>query len=269
MGCFGLFVTGGPVCPDPVYLSLLETTLIEYARISGALFVQVEPLTDISWSRMPVGKHKRFTEQYTALIDLTESEETVLARMKQKGRYNIRLAERSGVTVSSVEPTEENIDTFYRIFAETLDRDGFAGNAKGYFQTLLRYLHDTDQGELILAKREGQTIAGGIFTYTGSTAVYYYGASVSSPDERRYMATYLVQWYAIQRARERGCTVYDFLGIADPGDTTSHLAGVTEFKLKLTDTTRKWPDARMYIARPLLYRMFRWARMIRKRMKRH
>ena len=44
--------------------------------------------------------------------------------MKPKGRYNIRLAERSGVTVSWVDPTPEHIDVFYRIFTETLERGG-------------------------------------------------------------------------------------------------------------------------------------------------
>ena len=65
--------------------------------------------------------------------------------MKPKGRYNIRLAERSGVTVSWVDPTPEHIDVFYRIFTETLERDSFAGNSLSYFTELLSYLHRTGQ----------------------------------------------------------------------------------------------------------------------------
>ena len=74
------------------------------------------------------------------------------------------------------------------------------------------------------------------------------------------MASYLLQWHGILEAKRRGCTVYDFLGIMSEDSTDDHLAGITDFKLKLTDRTHRWPEARMHVARPFLYALFRMVR---------
>jgi lipid II:glycine glycyltransferase (peptidoglycan interpeptide bridge formation enzyme) len=75
-------------------------------------------------------------------------------------------------------------------------------------------------------------IAAGIFAYYHGVAIYYYGASTSDIEMRKHMAPYLLQWEAMREGKSRGCHTYDFLGIAVPGDETSHLAGVSSFKEK-------------------------------------
>src|SRR6185436_17850795 len=70
----------------------------------------------------------------TILIDLKLSEEEMLARMKQKTRYNIRLAEKKGVVVRI--GTAEDLGTLYRMYAETSVRDGFVIRDEGYYQTV-------------------------------------------------------------------------------------------------------------------------------------
>ena len=75
-------------------------------------------------------------------------------------------------------------------------------------------------------------IAAGIFVFHGDTAIYYYGASSSDREFRKHMAPYLLQWFAIGEAKKRGCTTYDFLGIASPGSVDDRLAGVSAFKEK-------------------------------------
>lgn len=71
------------------------------------------------------------------------------------------------------------------------------------------------------------------------------------------MASYLLQWSAIEEAKRQGCEVFDFLGIANPSDPESPLAGVTDFKLKLTDETKEWPKSQILVMRKFVYAILR------------
>ena len=87
---------------------------------------------------VPLPLSARFLlEPTTRIIDLSESDEDILMGMKQKGRYNIRIAEKSGVAVSQVPPTKENIDIFYALLSDTLGRNKFSGNSRTYYSALV------------------------------------------------------------------------------------------------------------------------------------
>ena len=265
-GLTGLFVVGGPIVTDAAAIPLFEARVIELSRSERAVFVQVEPLRETPFTVFSSPPYKRFIERTTATIDLRQDVDTILANMKPKGRYNIRLAERSGVvTTRGTDDTATDVRAFYRIFEETLDRDGFSGNSLAYMETFLAFLRENDIGDVWFARREGEIIAAGIFVFFGETAYYYYGASVSDSERRRYMATYQVQWEAIQEAIRHGCTTYDFLGIVSDGSSDSHLAGVTEFKRKFTDACVVFPAGGIHIVRPVVYRMLGLYRRIRRR----
>ena len=70
----------------------------------------------------------------TVLIDLNPTEEELLARMKQKTRYNIRLAEKKGVSLRV--GTQEDLPMLYKMYAETSMRDGFVIRDEGYYKTV-------------------------------------------------------------------------------------------------------------------------------------
>lgn len=264
LGYTGFFCVGGPVIKTYNHLSLLSKALTELAVAEKVVFVQVEPLSSVTLPGFQEGHHKNFIEKHTAVINLNQDEEMILARMKPKGRYNIRVAEKAEVEIEQVPYTQENLDIFYGLLGETLERDGFAANSKEYFRIFLQYLDKQGLGGLFFAKKENEIISAGIFVFYKNTALYYYGASSSDNNKRKYMASYLLQWRAILEARSRGCTVFDFLGIADPADPHSPLAGVTDFKLKLTDETRQWPAAQILIVRRYAYLMLQAKKMIKK-----
>jgi lipid II:glycine glycyltransferase (peptidoglycan interpeptide bridge formation enzyme) len=170
----------------------------------------------------------------TLLLDITKSDEEILAQMKEKGRYNIRLAEKKGVKVR-----EGNIEELYPLFLETSKRDGFHIHSKHVYEKMLSSLHNNIL--LLVAEYEGRVISAGIFTFYHNVGTYYYGAS--SNEYRNVMAPYLIQWRAIQEAKKRGCTTYDFLGIADEGVKNHPWASVTEFKLKFGGKKEKYIGA--------------------------
>jgi lipid II:glycine glycyltransferase (peptidoglycan interpeptide bridge formation enzyme) len=113
---------------------------------------------------------------------------------------------------------------------ETTGRNNFSGNTLEYYKT---YLESIQESQLFFAYFEKKVIAAGIFITSEDTMIYYYGASGS--EYRSLMAPYLLQWRVIEHAKKRKLKLYDFLGVAGPDETNSSLAGVTDFKMKLSE----------------------------------
>lgn len=172
----------------------------------------------------------------TIVIDLQGGEEEILGRMKQKTRYNIRLAQRKGVTVN---PTQD-LEAFYRLMAVTGERDRFGVHSQEYFEQAYNLFHPQGMAELLTAEFEGEPLAALMVFQRGGRSWYLYGAS--SNQRRELMATYLLQWEAMRWAKGRGCNEYDLWGVPDaslaeleanfndPAHAASGLWGVYRFK---------------------------------------
>ncbi len=210
-GQFGLFCIGGPnIYSHEVQL---EEAMIVLTRQCNAVFLQLEPVTEYTFECFAYGEYKGFIEKHTLLVDITASEDDILAQMHQKGRYNIRLAEKQGVSVRHSDGNSADIDAFMALLSETLERDGFAGNSRKYYEALLASRKGPEEG-LYLAQKDGEVIAAAILVIEGKTAIYYYGASTSDNAKRKFMPAYLLQWQMMRAGKSAGCTQYDFLGIA-------------------------------------------------------
>lgn len=167
----------------------------------------------------------------TTILDLSLIEDELLANMKQKWRYNIRLAEKKGVTIQKYH--YDDIDIFYSLYEETAKRDGIAIHSKKYYSDLLQLSDskttvDTPLVQLLVAEHEGDTIASIITLFTKREAVYLYGAS--SNNKRNLMPAYLLQWNAIQEAKKYGSAEYDFYGMPPTDDETHPMHGLYRFK---------------------------------------
>lgn len=146
----------------------------------------------------------------TIIVDISASEETILAAMKPKTRYNIRLAQRKGITVRV--GSLSDLAVFYDLSQVTAQRDGFAIHPLAYYQAACNQF-SADQRALLLAEYEGQPLAG-LMVFTWEDRAYYlYGAS--NNEHREKMPTYLLQWEAIKWAKARGCRSYDLWGVPD------------------------------------------------------
>jgi lipid II:glycine glycyltransferase (peptidoglycan interpeptide bridge formation enzyme) len=151
----------------------------------------------------------------TILVDLTGDEDTILAAMKQKTRYNIRLAERKGVSVRLAGAAD--LPAFYQLMQATSRRDGFGIHPLSYYRAAFE-LFAPQRAALLLAEVAGEPVAGLMVFAHGATATYLYGAS--SDSHREKMPAYLAQWAAMRWARDRGCTRYDLWGIPDCDEAT-------------------------------------------------
>ena len=161
----------------------------------------------------------------TLMIDLTQKQDEILAQMKQKTRYNIRLAEKKGVKVK-VSENEKDLEVFWQLVQETAQRDGVSFHGKDYYQKMLEVIPQSNL-ELLLAYKEEKIIGAVLLSFYGEVATYLHGAS--SNEDRNLMANYLLQWEAIKRAKEKGCEKYDFFGIA-VNENKEKWAGITKFK---------------------------------------
>jgi lipid II:glycine glycyltransferase (peptidoglycan interpeptide bridge formation enzyme) len=197
----------------------------------------------------------------TILVDLCGDEEQVLARMKQKTRYNIRLAHKKGVVVRP----DGDLELFSLLMAETAERDRFGAHNLDYYRTVYELFHPRGECELLLAEFEGEPLAALMAFARGRRAWYFYGASVDTHRDR--MPTYLLQWEAMRWARAQGCQVYDLWGVPDADEETleAHftersrgLWGVYRFKRGFGGQLRRAAGPWDRIYQPVLYRFYLW-----------
>ncbi len=151
----------------------------------------------------------------TILIDIAADDDAILARMNQGTRRKIRQSLKNGITYKEGEKSD--VAKFTAMMQTTGSRNEFGVHEPAYYQ-LAYDLFVPQSAALILAEHEGDPLAGIMVFAAGKTAWYLYGAS--SNVKRNLMATYGVQWKAIQWAKARGCTVYDLWGIPDEDEST-------------------------------------------------
>lgn len=270
-GLSWLYCNRGPVIHD-----LSKKTMHDFldaihapAKKHNAVFVRIEPpyivrsKEEQAYNKLlrPLSfraAHASRQPAYTRVIDLKQSEGDILAQMKQKGRYNIRLAKKKGVSVKE----ETDVAPFYHMLRETTKRDGFSPHKKKFYQEMITILGKRDMAALYTATYKNTVIAGLIATFHDKKATYYYGAS--SNTHRNVMAPYLLQWHAMKEAKKRGCTTYDLLGIAPP-DTPNHpLNGVSSFKKKFGGEVVHYTPAQEYVYKPFWYTAIRLIKKIRR-----
>lgn len=266
IGLYALFFVGWPqfVEGDTKTIDVLLEQIENFAQSRWFAFVLFESLVEITHnSLLPyMGQTKYLLEPTTRLLDLSQSTEALLADMKQKGRYNIKVAEKNDCIALRVDATPANIDMFYALLLETTERDGFFSNKKSYYERLLAERNHPAEW-LYFVVCNGKVVSAAILIVSGSTAIYYYGAS--SSEDRKLMSPYALQWEMIRSSKKFGCQWYDFLGIAPEGEEVWHrLQGVTDFKSKFWGMVRNWPKKKIFVSHKTKFLLYRVLRAVKK-----
>jgi len=281
-----LYAPKGPLLRDWGNASLRQrvfSDLRDLGRQQGAIFIKIDPdvrlgvgLPGMDNTRVDcpgeqvVGDLKArgwvFSDEQiqfrnTVVLDLTLSEEMLFARMKQKMRYNIRLAQRKGVTVRT--GGLDDLPSLYRMYAETSVRDGFVIRDEGYYRLLWEtYLTDqpsvaTDDrpyAQALIAEVSGEAVAAlFVFIFAGK-AWYLFGMSRDAHREK--MPNHLLQWEAIRQAKAAGCRIYDLWGAPDEFVESDPLWGVYRFKEGLGGELVRHLGAWDLPLRPIYYRLY-------------
>ncbi|MBQ6029076.1 MAG: peptidoglycan bridge formation glycyltransferase FemA/FemB family protein [Treponema sp.] len=175
----------------------------------------------------------------TTQVDLTRTEEEILAAMKSKWRYNINLSARKGVQIQKVSGNSLNlsdfVDIFYALYKETSARDGIAMHAKSYYKDLLELSaqeaqkgSDVPQVNLYVASHEGDNLGAIMTLFSKTESVYLYGCS--SNKKRNLMPNFLLQWTAMKDAKAYGSRYYDMYGMPPTDDPSHPMHGLYQFK---------------------------------------
>ena len=260
------YIPKGPVIDwsRPELCAAFFAQLNKALRRSGAVALRMEPLQMVAvatndslmeglastlfYPTTPVQPLR------TIVLDLTADEARLLAQMKEKWRYNLRLAERKGVTVRVAERAED-VKAWYALMQTTSTRDEFGIHTLEYYLQAWHIFSVRQQARLFLAEYDGQLLAGifvGLFARQG---IYLYGAS--SNEQRNLMPNYLLQWEAIRWAQQEGATSYDFWGIPATEHEDEAMAGVYRFKRGWGGDIVRFVGCYEHVYHPLAMRLVR------------
>lgn len=270
-----LYVPRGPLL-DPEDLEAAEAVLRDLeaeARRRRAAFLRIDP--EVVEAEGPAAEGPRRLQavpfkdllrqrgwrpsaesvQFPASLwlDLEADEEGLLQAMHPKTRYNIRLAERKGVSVRPVGP--EAFDLLYDMYAETAARDGFVIRPRDYYRRAWGLFYAAGCARPLLAEVEGEPVAMVVLYRFGPTAWYFYGASRGRHREK--MPNHRLQWEAIRWARAVGCRRYDFWGAPAQPREDDPMWGVYRFKRGFGGRYVRFIGTWDYVTRPALYRLYR------------
>ena len=278
-----LYTPKGPLLDwsDIVLRTRVVADLQAFARKQGAIFLKIDPDVQLGIGLSQTSQEPPFSigeqlqemlltrgwryspEQIqfrnTVLIDLNPSEAEILERMKQKTRYNIRLASRKGVVIRQGTPADYPL--LYRLYAETSLRDGFTIRDQAYYQRVWNSFPRPDQpapaqpyAMPLIADVDGEPVAALVLFIFARKAWYLYG--MSREIHRDKMPNYLLQWEAIRLSRALGCQVYDLWGAPEVLAESDPLWGVYRFKEGLGGTFTRFLGAWDYPVHVNLYKFY-------------
>lgn len=269
-----LYVPKGPLLDwaDAAQRAAVLDALQALARRERAIFIKIDP--DVPVSVGPPGEERpqatgqalqtdlaargwvfspdQIQFRNTVLLDLRPDEAGLLAAMKPKTRYNLRLAERKGVSVRA--GSAADLDLLYRLYAETAVRDGFAIRPADYYREAWGRFMAAGQAQPFVAEVAGEAVGALIVFKFAATALYMYGMSRDA--HRDKMPNHLLQWHALQWAKAHGCTTYDFWGAPNEFVESDPLWGVWKFKEGFGGEVVRTLGAWDYAPSPLLYRLY-------------
>lgn len=271
-----LYIPRGPLLDwsDVELRSRVFTDLEAYGRKAGALFIKMDPEVVLGRGlpgaldnqEEPLGQtiegelsargwhfsSDQIQFRNTVLLDLSGSEADWLARMKQKTRYNLHLAERKGVSVRR--GTADDFAMLYRMYAETSLRDGFVIRPQSYYEKIWQTYMVQDLACPLIAEVEGEPVAGVFVFWFAGRAWYIYGMSRDLHRDR--MPNYLLQWEAMKLAKEKGCHTYDLWGAPEVFDESDSMWGVYRFKEGLGGRVLRTMGAWDYPVQGLWYNLY-------------
>ncbi|RVU97830.1 peptidoglycan bridge formation glycyltransferase FemA/FemB family protein [Coriobacteriales bacterium OH1046] len=227
----------------------------------------------VAFCRLPVSFEHAICEEVlstvpydeTVVIDLSGTPEDILARMKARGRRDVRKSLRESPAVYADETGNacSSFDEFYKIMLETGERDGFTPAPRSDYEAMMRELGG-ERCRVFGGRIDGRLVNWDMVTIAGTRASRYYGASRTDVEKRNLLTDGLIYFESCALS-QRGCTSFDQMGVgsaAYPG-----LSSLNTFKSKFAEKTTPVAPDRDLVVKPAFYKALQAAKALRARLR--
>lgn len=234
------FAFGFSFLYSPKNITMLTNEIKKIAKKEKAVFYRCEPQTAPLKNFI---KTKNIQPACTQILDLSKPETELLVDMKQKTRYNVRLAEKKKVEIKEI----QNTDTLYELLKQTEIRQEIKFHSKEYYKKLAEF------NKIFIAYYDNEPIAGAMINFHNKTATYLHGGS--SQTYKEVMGTYLLHWEIIKYAKNKKMEYYDWWGIDE-----KRWPGITKFKQGFGGKTLCAPGTFDFPFNKIIYKIYRYVR---------
>ncbi len=271
-----LYIHYGPVVKKEVSIEKLQeaffvllSELKKIAKKNKSIFLKVEQENSpINLENLKFRKSKKDIQaRETLILNIEREEDEILKEMKQKTRYNIKLAKKRGVNIFEVPQKDAAFSMFYGLLEKTSERNTFRLHPKKYYENMIDMFFNADTNfkeRLFFAEYEGKILATAMIGFFGNRATFLHGAS--SDENKNVMAPYLLHWEIIKKAKEAGVKEYDFWGIVtkktDPKKRKAW-QGFSRFKEGFSGDVVEYQGAYDFVFSKFWYFLYNLARKIK------
>jgi lipid II:glycine glycyltransferase (peptidoglycan interpeptide bridge formation enzyme) len=280
LGHFYLHAPYGPVLPSQNSTAEIAAAIkFLFSELSkkfpNALFIRIEPqdlrVIEVI-NRAKLKKSADLNPHKTLILDLSKNSEQLLSEMHPKTRYNIKVAEKSGIKIKSqqqIDSIKEGSENIFKPLLDAAKRAGIRSLPASYYQAIADFfcVNVTEAfaapaksitAKVYTAWHEDNLLATNLMLYYNETAIYLFGGS--SNIKRNLMAPYLLHWQAIQDAKNAGFKKYDFWGVEE--NPNHAWAGISRFKFGFGGEVKNYAGTQDYVCNKAWYNIYNVLRKI-------
>lgn len=269
-----LAVAGGPLInwEDPKLVKKVFEDIKNEGLEHKCVFVRIRPQLELSEKSLKIMKDNGLIKapmylsvEYAGILDLTNSEEEILAGASQGFRRKLRKAEKNNIEITA-SATDEDIEEFCKLEKLHSERQKYVAFSSDFLTKQFEAFRKNHEVLIYTAKKDGEILAQNFMIFYGAEASYHYG--VSSALGTKYSAAPLLHMAAMEEARKRDCIRYNLWGIVGENETSHRFYGVSEFKRSFGCQELKYTPAHDMVLSPLKYKLTKLVEDVRKK-KRH
>lgn len=269
-----LAIAGGPIIDwdDKKLIEKVFADIREMGEKTGCTFVRIRPQLELSSDSLNLMAElglkpapMYLSVEYAGILDLSHSEEEILAGASQGFRRKLRKALKNDIEITA-DASDEAIDAFCKLEKLHAERQKYVAFSESFLRKQFEAFRENNEILIYTARKDGEVLAQNFMIFYGPEASYHYG--VSSELGTKYSAAPLLHIKAMEEARKRGCIRYNLWGIVGTDEKDHRFYGVSEFKRSFGCTEYKYTPAHDLVLKPGKYQITKLIETVRKK-KRH
>lgn len=251
--------------PRGTFSAEILSKIIEYCEDKKLAFLLIDP--DISLETGVKGQKLESVENVykqigmiksgrqeqpirTVVLDLTKSEDELLADMRSKHRQYIRKAERRGVEIK--QGNDSDIEGFCRILQEIIDERGYKMHEIDYYKKVWELFRREGSAEMFVASMKDKVVGAYMLIFSKDGTYEMYGGC---PERgKKHYANYALKWHSIKYSKDLGKKYYDQWGaeLTQPG--------LVQFKEGFGGHVVEYPSQFVYVFSQSAYNFYKISR---------